>query len=542
MNGRPGQNWEIFLFNTATQEYTNLTQTSHDERDSAWSPDGRKIAYSARSGKGWNLYFYDLETGQHTQITDDLAYDGAPAWSPDGTQILFESSRNGNLDIFLFDFIHQTITEQTSSSYADIEPVWHPDGTSFLFTSWRNGERQLFQQEINGVDVRSISEPGEEPCQVSFLYSSASIIYRSDSLKEQKIIIRNLEQPNLTILPNPYSQNWPFLVKRNQNDQLVALRTISGITGIYPTGWQLFLTSIDIDTHYKESLLKLSGEWSQPSCRSTLPTQGLSWERVARLNTQTYIAHLDVDQSHYLRRLVNIDARQPVLSSSVVPSFERLRQHIMLESGYDFLGTLNDVWRGLDHPDKVLISWHRAGRAFDTRDWFATDRQRLFIAREWLDGQIYFRLYILAQNQDGTKGRPLKESLWFTEGRLVNAELREHGGRFQVPSNGYFVDITELASREGWTRIPALTPPYGNWKHRYIDMEFWHYEKRSSLTWYAAMKQVYQAEELNRRYNPQLLLSRSYTWAQLVTAGIVEPEKDASCRYTRRSYDARCAW
>jgi TolB protein len=219
--------------------------------------------------------------------------------------------------------------------------------------------------------------------------------------------------------------------------------------------------------------------------------------------------------------LDDVEALQPRLSAEVVDSYQRLRQQTMDASGYDFLGQLYDAWRGLDHPDNTFISWHTAGRAIDVSDWYQQSGDRiLYTARQDMGGQTYFRLYLRATRQDGSQGMPLRESLWETDRALAGSPSFDSSVRQMSPPGGYFIDFTDLAEREGWTRIAALTPPDGDWRTTYLDLEFWHYERRDQMTWYTAMQRIFSTTQLKERFNPTQVASQGYTVPQMIRAGI----------------------
>lgn len=518
MAGFVAGNWDLVLFDSVFQRYVNLTQSPFDERDPAWSSDGHTIAYSAKVGNNWDLYRYHLETGVSEQLTEDAAYDGHPAWSPDDRQLLFESTRDGNLDIFLLDLETRAVTQLTSERWPDVEPLWLPDGNAFIFTSWRNGSRQLFRQDLVGGLAVEITDLGEEPRQAT-LTSDSLLVYVRDGVSVTEIAQRDLVRHTVTVLPTMGTHTWPAILGRGQTSALVTLELMQGQINEYPIGWQLSIRNLA--DQQKQLLLPLRGDWQQPVCGSPVPFDPQrDWRSVNQLNIDAYLATLDPPGPQQLEKLAGVYALNPVLSSAVVPAFQQLRERILTESGYDFLRTINDAWRGLDHPSGETISWHRTGRVFDARDWFATDQQRLYIAREQLGLRTYFRIYLLARQQDGSRGRPLRESLWITDGRLADAQMLAQGGRYGIPPAGYFVDITDLATREGWTRIPGLTPPQGDWRSHYLDIEFWHYERRGGLRWYTAMRQLYSEQELSARYSVNRLLGLNYTEEEIQYAGI----------------------
>ncbi|HEX7955387.1 MAG TPA: hypothetical protein VF508_00450, partial [Pyrinomonadaceae bacterium] len=62
-----------------------------------------------------------------------------------------------------------------------------------------------------------------------------------------------------------------------------------------------------------------------------------------------------------------------------------------------------------------------------------------------------------------------------------------------------FVDVTEVLTEQGFSRIPAQK----GWTKRgpnYNKQEWWHYEKRDGKTMYEALRDVYTEDELVKGY------------------------------------------
>jgi dipeptidyl aminopeptidase/acylaminoacyl peptidase len=70
-----------------------LTATKGPESDPAWSPDSRRIAFSARreGDEANQIYVLDLAGGDAVRITDLVMGASAPRWSPDGKLLAFTS-------------------------------------------------------------------------------------------------------------------------------------------------------------------------------------------------------------------------------------------------------------------------------------------------------------------------------------------------------------------------------------------------------------------------------------------------------------------
>jgi tricorn protease len=74
-------------------EYARSEVASH-VRGSAWSPDGRWIAYAYTIGRQQTaIKIYNVATGDSEQVTDPILHDTRPAFDPDGRYLYFLSAR-----------------------------------------------------------------------------------------------------------------------------------------------------------------------------------------------------------------------------------------------------------------------------------------------------------------------------------------------------------------------------------------------------------------------------------------------------------------
>jgi len=139
----------------------------------AWSPDGRKIAYTTKQVLGTDytvstnsdIYVVDLDSGETTNLTVGMTgYDVEPVFSPDGGRIAwlsmerdgYEADRNR---LFVHDFSTNERIELTAEYDNDSHsPVWTADGESILFTSETWGTVQIFAVDAGGGPVRQVTD------------------------------------------------------------------------------------------------------------------------------------------------------------------------------------------------------------------------------------------------------------------------------------------------------------------------------------------------------------------------------------------------
>jgi hypothetical protein len=128
--------------------------------DLAWSPDGRRLAFTCYFEWGnQDVCVVDADGRSFRRLTDDPAADLAPDWSPDGLWIAFSTDRHqpGRPEISLVDPDGQRMTRVRPGTPGS-DPAWSPDGSTIAFGSCpAPADCGLFLMSPDGSHLRRLT-------------------------------------------------------------------------------------------------------------------------------------------------------------------------------------------------------------------------------------------------------------------------------------------------------------------------------------------------------------------------------------------------
>jgi len=167
----------------------------------SWSPDGKKLAISAKSGGEDALYIVDVKSGDFVKHEFSIKTLTSAIWSPDGATIAFIGTVSEQTDIWLFDVKTGSIIRATDDVFSDSHPVWSPDSRIIYFVSDRGDYVQgpykaedfamwkhdpsisdIYQVELEtGLMGRLTFDPSSQKTSLAITNNGASLVFVSDN-------------------------------------------------------------------------------------------------------------------------------------------------------------------------------------------------------------------------------------------------------------------------------------------------------------------------------------------------------------------------
>jgi TolB protein len=493
---RDGAFIHLFAYHPIYLPFTRLTNTPWDDAAPALSPNGKRLAYSSRQNGYWDLFVLDLETGMRTRLTDTPDLETAPTWAPDGEWIAYQRFDGANLEIELLSINDPAsgIIRLTDSPSLDYAPAWSPQGRQIAFVSNRTGEDEIWLADLDIVDGRFTN-----------LSQSATTLDRSP--------VWSLDGSRLSWTAERDGTRRPVIWPAGSDQRPAQLPAEGSRLAWSPDGSQLFSVlhgpnQVDL-TAYNAS----SGRISLQPVPMPGEIYGLVWvpgplpakliETILQ-GDQTpppalyrpILSKLQIAPAGRLSlvALEDVAAPQPMLHDAVDEAYNDLRLEVGIEAGWDVLSSLENAFVAVTTPNDPANEdeWMYTGRAFALNPLLMSAGW-MTVAREDFGGQTYWRIYLKARYQDGSMGMPLTQPVFDLNARYSgNTRAFEQGGRTLPAPSGYWIDLTELAARYGWERLPSQA----SWRTYYPSIRFNQFAITGGLDWHAAMVEIYPPEAL----------------------------------------------
>ncbi len=497
-----GGYFQLFAYQQQGMPLTRLTSGPWQDIHPALSPDGQRVVFSSNRRGHWDLYIISLVTGELQQLTESANYVGHPSWSPDGKWLVYESylenGENSNLDLFIQPVDKsQAAIQLTTDLAADHSPAWSPGGRQIVFISTRTGQNDVWLADLDKVGNRFTNLSHSQ------LEKESSPSWSPDG---QHIAWSTLTKdgfPSTVIWDTQSPEKPPYQL----GSGVMPVWSPSGneVLTIIKTPNQDYLTAYQVqNATLTFPIIYLPGEisgvtWRLGNLPLSLPE---SFQQIAGITpTPPWVAVFSNDvplpgNRYKLINLENIQASDPILQDAADESFIALRQRVAQETGWDFLGSLEQSYLPLSSPVNPGMSqdWLYTGRAFRFNT-APVNAGWVIVLREDYGAQTYWRIFLRTRFQDGSQGQPLSDLPWRFDTRHSGDPLAyEQGGSFadKIPS-GYWFDFTSLAKAFGWERLEALS----TWRIAYSSIRYNEFVLREGLDWLSAMLQIYPKQALD---------------------------------------------
>jgi TolB protein len=485
----------FFLYTPDGQPILRLTDGNSNDIAPALSPDGTQVAFASDRSGYWDIYLLILATGETRQITNTPTYDSAPTWSPDSQWLAYETYDGNDIEIAA---VQLTVPDSapiflTDDPAADISPAWSPQGRQIAFISNRSGNPDVWLADL------------DQPVESRFTNLS-NTLYAAERrpLWAENRLLWVAEAQGVT-------PSGAYVWDADQPERPARWITDADWATWNPSKDKLALVLHGPNQDYFSAS---SLDESLPLPPRPLPglVRGLLWltldlpnppeaYRAASAMTPPALWSPEVTplsegptQRQRLVDLPNVQAPYPQLHDQVDEAFTALRQRVVEDAGWDALASLQNAYVPLTSPlDPGLgEDWLYTGRAFELNS-LLTNAGWMVAVREEVGLQTFWRIFIRAQNQDGSQGQPLHEAPWDLNARYnLDPQAYDQGGAYAPIPNGYWVDFTALARAYGWERVPSLP----NWRSYFGGTRFTEFVLTGGLDWYSAMLEIYPSESL----------------------------------------------
>ena len=164
-----------------------LAQSSDDEFNPTWSPDGREVLY-VRDNSGNDVWLMDADGGNQRQVALLAEY---PSWAPDGDRFVARYHWLETLTIYTLNAARDNWddVDVIASSGNPTSPAWSPDGRYIAYVAggasdepWNGGSLYVYDvaaerstKIVSGSPGRYMSSPtwGPQSYRIVFAWENA---------------------------------------------------------------------------------------------------------------------------------------------------------------------------------------------------------------------------------------------------------------------------------------------------------------------------------------------------------------------------------
>ena len=240
-------NFDIYTMNAQGADVKRLTSDPLPERDPAWSPDGKQIAFTRQDHvSDWFGDIYVMNADGSNQRL--LVRGGGPRFSPDGRQIAYHGLADENIDLGNPPGIPLSIwvinvdgTDKRRITDRGSDPTWTPDGRTIVYGGvtgpivnvWKINVAQGSKREQMYIDPIFACMPDVSPNGRQVAYITAIPEEGQSSSIALKLVVADVGAKHGTRVTG--SPHWEFAPSWSPDGSLIAVER-----------------DLDLDPHYAE--------------------------------------------------------------------------------------------------------------------------------------------------------------------------------------------------------------------------------------------------------------------------------------------------
>ncbi|MBN2365935.1 MAG: hypothetical protein EH225_07995, partial [Calditrichaeota bacterium] len=253
----------------------------------SFSPDGKKLAFTAKSGKWDAIYIQDIESEEFEKHVIPMNGAFTTSWSPKGDKIAFVGNNNEKSDIFLFDLKTREITPVTDDVFTDDQPSWSPDGRYIVFVSDRGHYtsdeqlpeyfrmsdydytfRDIYIADLETGEINRFTNTPWEESFPKFTPDGKNLLFISDESGINNIYKQNLENGEYNAITNIISGILQISLDKNANKLIYST--------FYQTGFDIYMINKPLELEPKE--LQLT-QYARDLRNGKTPIYALDWRQ-----------------------------------------------------------------------------------------------------------------------------------------------------------------------------------------------------------------------------------------------------------------------